>query len=178
MPMVTPEALATVAIGLLSVLVALLLFRGGRGARNAARARRLGKQGETRAKSLLLAAGYRIMETQATKALTILVDGREVTTHLRADFVLERRGRRYVADAKAGDKAPSPASAATRRQLLEYATAYDVDGVLLVDASRGKIHHVEFPALGKRARAAGGGASWILVAVLAGVLVYALALAN
>ena len=34
---------------------------------------------------------------------------------------------------------------ATRRQLLEYAAVFDVDGVLLVDAEGGRIHRVEFP---------------------------------
>jgi hypothetical protein len=172
----TLEALLFAALGLLVLLSASLIIRNGRGARNAARARRLGKRGESRAKSLLVAAGYRIIEMQATKALTILVDGRKVTTHLRADFILERRGRRYVADAKAGEKAPSPSSAATRRQLLEYATAYDVDGVLLVNATSGKIHHVEFPALVERRRSSRVPMALLLL-VLAGVVAIAVRLA-
>ena len=40
---------------------------------------------------------------------------------------------------------------ATRRQLLEYALAYDVDGVLLVDMTAGRLHQVEFPTLDRRA---------------------------
>ncbi|MFK8000440.1 MAG: hypothetical protein AB8H86_12640 [Polyangiales bacterium] len=152
MPTWTHEALAFAALGLLLVLSASLAYRSGQGKRNAARARRLGKRGESRAKKLLIAKGYRVLDTQTTKALTFLVDGKKVTTHLRADFLLERRGRRYVADAKAGEKAPSATNAATRRQLLEYATAYDVDGVLLVDASGGNILSVEFPALQKKRR--------------------------
>jgi hypothetical protein len=35
-------------------------------------------------------------------------------------------------------------SAATRRQLLEYRLAFDVDGVLLVDVETGEVSEVEF----------------------------------
>lgn len=169
------DALGFAALGLLVVLSASLAYRSGRSKRNAARARRLGKRGETRAKKLLLAEGYRILETQTTKALTFLVDGKKVTTHLRADFLLERRGRRYVADAKAGGKATSPTNAATRRQLLEYATAYDVDGVLLIDASEGNILSVEFPALQKK-RVASPARALVLLLIIASVVAYGLSL--
>ena len=37
--------------------------------------------------------------------------------------------------------------AATRRQLMEYAIAYDVDGVLLVDMESEKVRRVAFPEL-------------------------------
>lgn len=175
MPPWTHEPLLVAALGLLVVLCGSLAYRTGRGKRNAARARRLGKRGEIRAKKLLLANGYRILETQTTKALTFLVDGQKVTTHLRADFLLERRGRRYVADAKAGEKAPSPTNAATRRQLLEYATAYDVDGVLLIDASGGNILNVEFPALQKRRRASRAPSVFLLL-ILVALVAYGLSL--
>lgn len=175
MPTWTNEALAFAAFALLLTLSASLAYRNGRSKRNAARARRLGKRGETRAKKLLLAKGYRILETQTSKALTFLVDGKKVTTHLRADFLLERRGRRYVADAKAGEKAPSPTNAATRRQLLEYATAYDVDGVLLVDASGGNVLSVEFPAL-RQKRVVSRLPALVLVLIVATLVAYGLSL--
>ena len=83
----------------------------------------------------------------------ILGEGRQFATGdrviaLRADLLVERGGRRYVAEVKTGEAAPSLATAATRRQLLEYLIAYRVDGVLLVDAERGSVHEVEFPGAG------------------------------
>lgn len=39
------------------------------------------------------------------------------------------------------------ATAATRRQLLEYLVAFEADGVLLVCPERGAIHRVEFPGV-------------------------------
>ena len=51
---------------------------------------------------------------------------------------------RLVAEVKTGEAAPSLATAATRRQLLEYHVAFAVDGVLLVCPERGAIHRIEF----------------------------------
>jgi hypothetical protein len=50
-----------------------------------------------------------------------------------------------VAEVKTGEAAPSLATAATRRQLLEYHVAFAADGVLLVCPERGAIHRIEFP---------------------------------
>ena len=33
----------------------------------------------------------------------------------------------------------------TRRQLLEYACAFQVDGALLVDGARARVHEIVFP---------------------------------
>ncbi len=49
-----------------------------------------------------------------------------------------------VAEVKTGERAPSLTTAATRRQLLEYAVAYGADGVLLVDPEAGAIREVDF----------------------------------
>jgi hypothetical protein len=54
---------------------------------------------------------------------------------------------RLVAEVKSGKIAASLACAATRRQLLEYRLAYDVDGVMLVDMAAGRVHEVRFPRL-------------------------------
>ena len=63
---------------------------------------------------------------------------------LRADLVVHGRGRRWVADVKTGAEAPRLTTQATRRQLLEYRVAYEVDGVLLVDMEEGVVHTVDF----------------------------------
>lgn len=64
--------------------------------------------------------------------------------------MLVRDRWRFIAEVKTGRIAPSLAYGATRRQLLEYAAAFDVDGVLLVDADRGTITHVEVDVFAAR----------------------------
>jgi hypothetical protein len=136
--------LTTAGVGLAVVQTARLWWRG------AALRWRLRKQaahaaaGEVRAEKLLARAGYRIDARQAVTSWTVRVGGAEQPVQLRCDFVVTRRGRRYVAEVKTGQEAPDIGAPATRRQLLEYRCAFAVDGVLLVDAEAGRVHTVDF----------------------------------
>ncbi|HEX8950487.1 MAG TPA: hypothetical protein VF945_01515 [Polyangia bacterium] len=100
--------------------------------------------GEARAEKLLAKAGYRVEARQVTRRWNVHVDGAPHEVTLRADFVVTRRGRRFVAEVKTGQDAPEIAAPATRRQLLEYRCAFGVDGVLLVDAEARRVHAVDF----------------------------------
>ena len=111
------------------------------------RSRRLGQRGESRALKLLQRAGYAIVEEQVEGRTQVVIDGKTQEYVVRADVMVERQGERFIAEVKAGPEASRVSNRNTRRQLLEYACAYDVRGVLLVDAHSGTIHTVEFPAL-------------------------------
>ncbi|WP_428265795.1 hypothetical protein [Haliangium sp.] len=117
----------------------------------ARRRQRRAVRGERRAERLLERQGYRVRERQAEISWTLDCDGEPYEVPLRADLVVERRGRRYVAEVKTGRVAPRLSTASTRRQLLEYRIAYDVDGVLLVDVEAGRVIEVTFPLPAKRA---------------------------
>jgi hypothetical protein len=108
-------------------------------------ARERGAAGEVRAEALLKRMGFAILGRQVAARYGLGVDGAEMPVDLRADFVVARGGRCYVAEVKTGTFAPRLETAATRRQLLEYRVAFAVDGVLLVDAEAGRVHRVEFP---------------------------------
>jgi hypothetical protein len=101
---------------------------------------------EAWAARLLTRAGYRLLGAQVKATYELRLDGRPVPIELRADYVVERAGCRWVAEVKSGQLAPSLETAATRRQLLEYRMAFAVDGVLLVDGETGLVHEVVFPA--------------------------------
>jgi len=118
-----------------------------RSRRRIARHRRQGRDGEERALRLLDRAGYRVLDTQVAAEGRVRVDGTAVTYRVRADAIVKRRFRRYVAEFKGGNESAAITNRATRRQLLEYALLFDVAGILLVDAARGRIHRVEFPRL-------------------------------
>lgn len=77
----------------------------------------------------------------------LLCDGEPVSVRVTADALLKRKGKRFVAEVKGGRQAAKLTNRATRRQLLEYAVAFDCAGVVLVDAFNGAVHIVEFPAL-------------------------------
>jgi hypothetical protein len=143
--------LAIVALaGALLALVLARIVRGWRGSRRARRRAARAGAGEADAVALLRRAGFRIVARQARTRWVPTIDGEPFETELRADYLVEARGERLVAEVKTGEEAPSLSTAATRRQLLEYHVAFAVDGVLLVCPERGAIHRIEFP-LGDRA---------------------------
>ena len=99
---------------------------------------------EELAAQVLREAGYTILSDQSEHVWDIYVDGEAHPITLRADYLVRRGGRRYVAEVKTGRTAPDVTCAATRRQLLEYRVAYDVAGVILVDMESYSLHEVDF----------------------------------
>lgn len=99
---------------------------------------------ERRALPLLAAAGYEVEEIQPRRTFGFHVDGAREEVELRADLLVRRGCERLVADVKTGNVAPKISHAPTRRQLLEYRVAYEVDGVLLIDMVERRIHRIDF----------------------------------
>lgn len=131
----------------------------------ARRRSRTATQGEKDAERLVERAGFEILERQARTTWHVSLDGEPLEFELRADLLLRRGSKRYVADVKTGSQAPKLTTAATRRQLLEYRCAYDADGVLLVDMTTGSIHAVDFPMPATQAR--GWDRGWKLLVLVA-----------
>jgi hypothetical protein len=111
--------------------------------------------GERLAFELLERSGYTVLEHQVAGSWTLRADGQPITFGLRADFIVTRAGRRYIAEVKTGRLAPRLSHGPTRRQLLEYKAAFDVHGVILVDADAGMITHVDVDDTAVR-----GGSIW------------------
>jgi hypothetical protein len=128
----------------LVVVVVLLLgqrawLRAGRRARQ-----RHALACEDRAGDLLRSLGFDIVGRQVRTSFVLTVDGAPIVVELRADYVVSLDDRRFVAEVKSGRIAPRIETAATRRQLLEYRFAFDVDGVLLVDAEAERVSEIVF----------------------------------
>jgi hypothetical protein len=138
-------ALATTA--LVVVVVVLWVVHQHRVGSRRVRRRNRASIAEREASTLLTAAGWEVLEVQPTCRWPLLIDGVETDVESRADFLVRRDGRLWIADAKSGRRAVSATSPATRRQLLEYLLAFEVDGVLLVDCERRAVIRVAFPML-------------------------------
>ncbi|MGE0191768.1 MAG: hypothetical protein AB7T63_06955 [Planctomycetota bacterium] len=149
-----PSLIAAALAGGLAVAVAARRRRRQRVAGH----RRTGRRGTARGLRVLEAAGYRIVAEEVVREGVVRVDGREERFLVRADALVERRGLWYVAELKGSPLVASALHRATRRQLLEYAVAFGVAGVLLVDAARGRVHVVGFDDLPERPRR--GRARW------------------
>lgn len=150
-----PPAPWLALIGVLAVLLLAALagwwWAATRGARASRARQRRARRAETDAERFLESRGYAVVERQVTRSWRMEIDGelREVSS--RADLLLERDHRLYVADVKSGEIAPRPDQPATRRQLLEYLLAFRADGALVVDMRRRRVHAVAFPDLLDRA---------------------------
>jgi hypothetical protein len=171
------EVLAFVAVCAVLVAVAQALFhawvRGARRHRILGRVTRAGI-GEARAADHLVSLGFEILGAQVATDYPVTVDGKETQVSVRADYVVRRGEARYVVEVKTGSVAPRIETSATRRQLLEYRVAFDVDGVLLLDAEAGRLHEITFPGVGARvpvaAAEARSGWGWLVVLGLAAAL--------
>jgi Holliday junction resolvase-like predicted endonuclease len=142
-------ALALALIGAILLAAVILAgtrrWRTWRGSRRAQRRAERSIAGEIEAERLLERRGYRVLARQVALEWGIACDGEDHPVELRADLLVERRGRRYVAEVKTGVSAPLLTNAATRRQLLEYCVAYEVESVLLVDVEEERVREISFP---------------------------------
>jgi hypothetical protein len=86
--------------------------------------------------------------------------------------LVRRGGGRYVVEVKSGAVAPRVQTPGTRRQLLEYQLAFDVDGILLFDADRRELHEVSFPSPPRALRGTWAGPALALVVAAVIALAY------
>ncbi|MCA9667611.1 MAG: hypothetical protein KC503_18555 [Myxococcales bacterium] len=148
------------------------LWRRARARRRIAR----GLRGERRAMRLLERRGYRVIAEQVEGGYTLWVDGEPQQIALRADALVSRRGRTYLVEVKTGNSARAT-ERNTRRQLLEYAHAFECDGLILADMERELLARVDLAPPRTASRRARGaiallvGALLLLAALAAGWLV-------
>lgn len=146
-------------LGLLAGLLLLqslrLAWLRGAASRRVSRHRRTGEAGERGAKRLLGRQGFQILGEQVSGRYEVLVDGEAHQVNLRADFLVEKEGRRFVAEVKSGEESVKVTGRATRRQLLEYLYAFEVSGILLVDMRDNEVRRIEFPLRRHRAASIG-----------------------
>jgi hypothetical protein len=102
--------------------------------------------GELRAQQMLMAQGYQVEGCQVSTKYEIGVGPETVVIGVRADYLVSKDERWFIAEVKTGKVAPHIQCSATRRQMLEYWLAFDVDGMLLVDAEQEQIAEVLFPS--------------------------------
>ena len=149
----------TLLIGILVLLLAIvavqnaawLLEKCARRLRARRRARRA-RAGELEAEAVLQRLGYRVVDRQPATTWSVRLDADVIPIDVRADLLVSRSGRQYIAEVKTGNKAPEIRTAATRRQLLEYLHAYPVDGVLLVDMAEKRVHELDFGTVARETR--------------------------
>jgi hypothetical protein len=159
-----PFAAVVLVVALAGLVALVWAWAAGRTGRRLRAQWERAARGEDEAERLLTSSGWVVLGRQVAVEYAIFVDGERVDIPIRADFIVQRDRRRYVAEVKTGRLAPRIETSATRRQLLEYRVAFGVDGVLLVDAEAPRISLVEFPVASPRPKTHAS-VAWRLAAV-------------
>ena len=115
------EHLRVAMVGLLALIVmfavAWLVLRGDRAWQSARRSRvarargQRASAGERRAALLLESAGFELIGAQVPARYPLLVDGEAQTFDVRADYLVVKNGRTWVAEVKTGASGSAQSSA-------------------------------------------------------------------
>lgn len=140
------ESAAVVAVLALIVAALWVAARLRRWLSRRVRVRRAARAqaAERDALGVLREHGFVVLGRQVRQSWGLVADGDPLRFTLIADYVVERGGKRWVAEVKTGERALDLRHGPTRRQLLEYRQAFGADGVLLVDAEGGRLQDVRF----------------------------------
>ena len=106
--------------------------------------RKRGAKGEIRAVRLLKKAGFSVIDSQISLSGHLYIDGEVENYDVRVDFLVEKKGEKYLAEVKTGESAKVK-NRNTRRQLLEYAKLIGSKTVILVDATQRRVMEITFP---------------------------------
>ena len=105
--------------------------------------KRKGKKAEQKAIKLLKKNGYKIESFQTTAKGKLLQDDKTVTFLIRADLIVSKDKKKFIAEVKSG-KAASIEEINTRRQLLEYSKVFNNKNLILIDTEKNKIKKIQF----------------------------------
>lgn len=126
------------------------------------------KLGEKEAEKLLQSKGYTILSSQERRSVVMYLDGEPCESFVRADYIVKKGGKTYLAEVKTGKQAnvhlPN-----VRRQLFEYQNIFDTDGILFIDMNNYAIIEVSF----NRSKAINANGKYFLAGVFTGVCLMA-----
>ena len=141
-----PASVVVIAVLILGLALGLFLAKW-RVQRRMNTNRRTGRLGEETALALLERAGFELVSTQPQSTIKVEVDGYVETYRVRPDAIVAKHGRQFLVEIKGTRASAEVRNRQTRRQMLEYATAFDVHECLLVNAAEETIQVIRFPAL-------------------------------
>jgi len=105
---------------------------------------------EKEAKYFLEKEGYRIIDEQSVHYHNYIVNGEKIQTKLIVDYVVRKNKKTYLVEVKSGKSAISIKDKNTRRQLLEYDTVIENDGVFLLDMEHKRMQLIKFYSKSKQ----------------------------
>ena len=153
--MVLSNTIATLALGVLLMVVIWFAFmigqlaRRGRSASIMARKARekseRGERAEAAAEDRLDELGFTVIEKHPKTTVGWWVDDTWTETVITGDYLVQRNGELGLIEVKTGRES-RPTHRHTRRQLFEYWSAFEVERVYLYNADLDQLYEIEFDA--------------------------------
>ena len=75
--------------------------------------------------------------------MKMMIGKERYESFIKADFIVEKNHKRYLAEVKTGKQA-NPRLPNVRRQLFEYQNLFETDGILFIDMNKYDIIEVSF----------------------------------
>lgn len=137
------DELLLFVVGLLLGAWAIKFFLQQKKTRSLKKISERAKIGESEAVKLLQKEGYRILEEQSRMPVEMYIGKERYESYIKADFIVEKNHKRYLAEVKTGKQA-NPRLPNVRRQLFEYQNLFETDGILFIDMNKYDIIEVSF----------------------------------
>ena len=166
--LISEQNISIVLFLLLFSTISYYKFKSFLKSRKIKRAFKRGSVLEKEAKGFLEKKGYRIIDEQSVHYHNYTVNGEEKQTKLIVDYVVRKNKKIYLVEVKSGKSAISIKDKNTRRQLLEYDTVIENDGVFLLDMEHKKMQLIKFYSKSKQRNTAF--ISLIIVVSVLGIL--------
>lgn len=99
---------------------------------------------EDKARGFLKNKGYTIVGEQKACYHRYKVNNKSFESKIILDYVVEKKGKKYIVEVKSGKSAISVGDKNSRRQLLEYDFVVQNDGIFLLDMENRVMNLVEF----------------------------------
>lgn len=103
-----------------------------------------GLVGEQQAFKFLEKNNYKVLDAQIKLSHTFWINEEKVTVDIAPDYLVKKKGKRFLVEVKTGESVGDMYNASTRRQVLEYALVNPYDGILLVNMIDKSIQEIRF----------------------------------
>lgn len=100
---------------------------------------------EEEGRKVLIEQGYKIISKNQKHSYYIQQDNSKIKITIETDYIVYKNKRKLIVEVKTGIDSPKITNRNTRRQILEYYSFIENDGILLLNMETKKISEINFP---------------------------------
>jgi len=100
---------------------------------------------ENEARKVLIHNKYKIVSHNQKFTYYLKQDNSKIKITIETDYIAYKNGKKYIIEVKSGNESPKITNRNTRRQILEYYSFIENDGILLLNMENKEISEIQFP---------------------------------